>query len=64
MNDDDFFFKLIFIVLFIISFELSLHFIRKQTQTYKICPVCAQTYFNDANYCKKDGALLKKGGGK
>ena len=59
---DDFIFELIFIALFIIVFELSLHFIREQTRTYKICPICSQTYFNDANYCKNDGALLKKGG--
>lgn len=62
MNDD--LFKILFIVIFIILFEFSLHFVRKQTQTYKICPVCAQSYFNDANYCKNDGALLKKGGAK
>ncbi len=53
---------IIFIVIFIIAFEFSLHFVRKQTRTYKICPVCTQTYFNDANYCKNDGALLKNGG--
>lgn len=62
MNDD--LFKIIFIIIFIILFEFSLHFVRKQTQTYKFCPVCGQTYFNDANYCKNDGALLKKGGDK
>lgn len=60
MNDD--LFKIIFIIIFIIVFEFSLYFIRIQTKKYKVCPVCAQTYFYDANYCKNDGALLKKGG--
>lgn len=62
MNED--LFKIIFIIIFIIAFEFSLYFIRMQTKKYKICPVCTQIYFNDANYCKNDGALLKKGGDK